>query len=200
MMITLSARHFWIAFFSVLCGCSPAMAIDPACKSLLGAMEGLKNRPFHLYMTTEDKFSSATLARAAASIDMAGIKKSEEIWTGKDIFVLTKDKWIDMHTNFAAMGGDSGDDPDAKKARDAQRCTILADQIVDGQPVGVVQTHNPELGTDGKFWISKTSHLPIRSETTTDTGAMKRFMSSRYTYDNVQAPSHAVSLSDTVRK
>jgi hypothetical protein len=161
-------------------------------------MQTLRSKPFHLFMTTEDKFSSATLARAAASIDVAGVKKSEEIWTGTDIYVLHKDQWIDMHTNFADMSNDN--DPDAKKARDAQRCTVLTDEIVDGQPTVVIQTSNPELGTDGKIWISKASHLPVRSETTTDVGAMKSFMSGRYTYDKVQAPAHAVSMSDMIKK
>lgn len=192
-------RRFLIAFGFLLCACTPAMAIDPACQPLLSVMSSLKNKPFHLYMTTENKFAGV-LAHAAASIHADGVKKAEEIWTGKDVFVQDGDKWIDMHTNFAALSDQGGDDPDAKKARDAERCTMLADEIVDGQPAAVVQTHNPELGIDAKFWISKTSHLLIRSETTTDVGAMKSFSSARYAYGNVQPPAHAVSMSDLTKR
>lgn len=149
-------------------------------------------------MTTEHKYSSATLARAAASINLAGVKKSEEIWTGKDVFVLSDGNWIDMHTSFAAMSND--DDPDAQKERAAQRCTILADDVVDGQPATVIQARSPEEGTGGKFWISKAGHLIVRMETVTDAGAMQSLMSGRYAYDNVQAPAHPVSMADLVRK
>ncbi len=198
MTVLTPSRGVCSAIVLLLVTSTSALAVDPACTPLLGAMQALRSKPFHLFMATENKYSSPAFARAAASIDLAGVKKSEEIWTGTDIYVLSANRWLDMHTNLAAMRQDN--DPDTKKARDAERCNILPDEIVDGQPTAVVQTHNPELGTDGKFWISKTSHLPVRSETTTDTGPMKSFMSGRYTYDHVQAPAHAVSLSDVNRE
>ena len=198
-MIALAqSRGAYLAIMLLLITSTPALASDTNCNALLAAMQALRNKPFHLFMTTEHKYSSATLARAAASIDLVGAKKSEEIWTGKDVFVLSDGHWIDMHTNLAAMSND--DDPDTQKARAAERCTILADDTVDGQPTTVIQTQNPDDGTGGKFWILKPSHLIVRMETVTDAGAMKSFMTGRYAYGNVQVPAHAVSMSDIIKK
>lgn len=198
MTVLAPSRGACSAIVLLLAASTPALAADPTCNALLAATQALRNKPFHLFMTTEHKYSSETLARAAASIDLAGTKKSEEIWTGKDIFVLSDGHWIDMHTNLAAMSND--DDADTQKARAAERCTILTDEVVDGQPTTVIQAQNPEDGTGGKFWILKASHLIARMETITDAGAMKSFMTGRYAYENVQAPAHAVSMSDFIKK
>ncbi len=46
---------------------------------------------------------------------MGGTKQSEEISTGKNVYLLTGGKWIDMQTSFAAMQ-DKESDPETKEA------------------------------------------------------------------------------------
>ena len=153
-----------------------------------------------MYTTSDNKFGSPTFDKAAASIGVAGVKKSEEIWTGKDVYVLNKGRWIDMHTNFAEMNNGREDDPDAKKAHEAERCETLPDETVFGQSAAVYQIHDPVLGNDTKIWVSKSNHLPIKSESTTHTGQATFFASSRYDYDNVQAPANSISMPDILRR
>jgi hypothetical protein len=199
-------RHavFGRACFAIVLGAgvfavTPALAMDPVCQSLLTWQGGLKNKPFHMYMTSEDRFDPK-LAKAAASIGMAGVKKSEEIWTGKDIYVLNEGTWIDMRTSFADMMNDAEkNDPDIRKVREAERCQALPDEVAFGQPATVYQTHNPQTGVSTKIWLSKATHLPLKSEITTDAGPMKSLTSSRYEYGSVQAPANAVSMADMMK-
>lgn len=192
-------RIWSVLTFGLICS-MPALAMDPACQAPWAAEAGLKNKPFHMYMTSEDKYASANLSKAAATIGAAGVKTSEEIWTGKDAYVLTRGKWIDMKTSFAEMSQDDKDDPDIKKAREAERCRTLPDEAAFGQPTTVYQMHNPELGVDTKIWVSKNSHLPIKSEITTHVGPMTSFKSARYDYGNVQAPANPISMQDMVKR
>jgi hypothetical protein len=198
--IILSRNSFWIALSSALCFAMPVLAMDPTCQSMLAVQSSLKNKAFHIYMTTENKYASATFSKAAASIGLAGVKKSEEIWTGKDVYVLNRGKWIDMHTSFAEMSGTDQDDPDVKKVREAVQCKTLPDVTAFGQAATVYQQHNPEAGGDTKIWVSKGSHLPIKFETTTTAGPMRSFTSARYDYANVQAPANTISMSDMMKK
>ncbi|HEY2445173.1 MAG TPA: hypothetical protein VGI20_05480 [Rhizomicrobium sp.] len=191
---------FWIALAAGLCAVAPALALDPACQAPFSVQMSLRSKPFHVYMTSEDKFSSGTLSKAAAGMGMAGVKQSEEIWTGKDIYVLHNGKWIDMQTSFTEMNKDDTNDPDIKKARDAERCVALPDETVFGQNAAVYRIHNPELGADTKIWVSKTSHLPLKSEITTSTGPMTSFATSRYEYTNTQAPANSISMRDMIKR
>jgi len=104
-----------------------------------------------------------------------------------------------MQTSFMQMTSHDDDDPDVKKARDAEQCKALADETVAGQPASVYQTHNPESGVDTKIWFSKSTRLPIKSEMTTDVGAMKSFTVSRYEYTNTQAPANAMTMRDMMK-
>jgi hypothetical protein len=151
-------------------------------------------------MTTEHKYTSANFSKAAASIGLAGVKKSEEIWAGKDVYVLNRGKWIDMHTSFTEMSNTDRNDPDVKKSREAEQCKTLPDETAFGQPATVYRTRNPETGGDTKIWVSKSSHLPIKAETTTTVGPMTSFTSMRYDYGNVRAPANAISMSDMMKK
>lgn len=182
---------------------APALAMDSLCQSLLSQKSILMKKPFHLYMTSEQKFTSANLAEAANSLGMAGVKVSEEIWTGKDVYVQTDGKWIDMQTSYAQMAkntADAANDPDIKKMRDAEKCSQLPDAVAFGQPAAVYQTSNSESGITNKIWISKSSHLPLKSEMHNDSGAMKEFTSSRYEYTNTQAPAGAISMKQMMQR
>ena len=182
---------------------APALAMDSLCQSLLSQKSILMKKPFHLYMTSEQKFTSANLAKAANSLGMAGVNVSEEIWTGKDVYVQTDGKWIDMQTSYAQMAkntADAANDPDIKKMRDAEKCSQLPDAVAFGQPAAVYQTSNSESGITNKIWISKSSHLPLKSEMHNDSGAMKEFTSSRYEYTNTQAPAGAISMKQMMQR
>lgn len=128
---------------------------------------------------------------------MGGTKKSEEISTGKAVYVRHGNQWIDMQASFAGMmeHGDPND-PDVKKMREANRCKALPDETVAGPPAAVYQQHNPVLGIDTKIWISKSTHLPLKSEVTNKAAgpAMTSLTISTYDYKNVRAPTGAISM------
>lgn len=180
----------------VLSAPAPALALDPGCQALVQSQRTMANTPVHIFMT-ETRTWSKNLSGAAAGMGMGGTKKSEEISTGKAVYVMHDGRWIDMGASFAGMmeHGDPND-PDVKKMREANRCKALSDETVAGQPAAVYQEHNPELGIDTKIWISKSTHLPLKSEITNKAGgsAMTSVTVSTYGYDNVRAPTGAISM------
>jgi outer membrane lipoprotein-sorting protein len=178
---------------------TPALAVDPVCKQLMNATQALRTMPFHVYMTETQTFSNQTMAKAAGQIGMGGTKQSEEISTGKAIYVMTGGKWIDMETSFAAMQEDKDSDPDSKTALEDSKCTSLPDEAMYGQPARVFLQNTPSLGIETKLWISKTTNLPLRVDMTNDQGAMKMLTVSRYEYGGVQAPAHAITMKDMVK-
>jgi len=179
---------------------APALAMDPVCQSLLSQKSILMKKPFHLYMTSEQKFTSVSLAKASNSLGLAGVKQSEEIWTGKDVYVETDGKWVDMQTSYAQMTKDAADDLDIKKMRAAEKCSQLPDEVAFGEAASVYQTSNSESGITNKIWISKSSRLPLKSEMRNDSGPMKEFTSSRYEYANAQAPVGAISMKQMMQQ
>ncbi|HLY06576.1 MAG TPA: hypothetical protein VKR31_12595 [Rhizomicrobium sp.] len=180
---------------------TPALALDPACQSLMQSQRSMANIPVHITLTETETWSNR-LSKAAASMGVEGTKKSEEISTGKDVYVMHDGKWIDMQTSFAGMAspGDLDNDPDIKKAREAERCTVLPDETVAGQTAAVYQAHNRQSGIDTKIWISKSTHLPLKSVITNRAGgpAMSSFTVSTYDYSNVRAPVGAISMKQMV--
>jgi len=174
---------------------TPALAMDPVCQSLMQSQRNMANTPVHITIIETETWSK-NLSRAAASIGMGGTKKSEEISTGKGVYVMHGGKWIDMQTSFAAMAkmGDPND-PDIKKAREAKRCEALSDETVAGRAAAVYREHNPS-GIGTKIWISKRTHLPLKSEITNKAAgtAMTSFTVETYDYKNVQAPVSAISM------
>jgi len=172
---------------------TPALAIDPACQPLIQSQRRMANTPVHIFMT-ENRTWSKTLSKVAAGMGMGGANKSEEISTGKAVYVLHDGKWIDMGASFAEAHADPND-PEIKKAQEAKRCQALPDETVAGQPAIVYREHNPS-GIDTKIWISKSAHLPLKSEITNKAGgsAMTSFTVSTYDYNNVHAPTGAISM------
>ena len=178
---------------------TPALAVDSVCNHLIAATQVLRTVPFHIYMTETQNFTSPTMAKSAAQIGMGGTKQSEEISTGKNIYVMTGGKWIDMQTSFAAMEQDKDSDPDTKKALEESTCKALPDEAMYGQQASVYLQSMPTLGVETKLWISKATNLPVRMDMTNDQGAMKMLTVSRYEYTGVQAPAHAITMKDMVK-
>jgi hypothetical protein len=177
----------------------PALAMDPVCQALMQSQKSMANTPVHISVT-ETRTWSKNLSRAAAGMGIGGTKKSEEISTGKDIYVMHGGKWIDMQASFAGMAklGDPND-PDIKKAREAERCQALPGDAVAGQAAAVYRMHNPS-GIDTEIWISKSTHLPLKSEITDKAAgsAMSSFTVSTYDYNNVRAPTGAITMKQMV--
>jgi hypothetical protein len=179
---------------------TPALAMDPACQPLIQSQRSMASTPVHIFMT-ETRTWSKNLSEAAAGMGMGRPKKSEEISTGKGVYVLRDGKWIDMGASFAGAHGDPHD-PEIRKAQEGKRCTALPDEAVAGQAAAVYQERNPVLGIDTKIWISKTTHLPLKSEITNKAGgtAMTSFIISTYDYRNVRAPTGAISMQEMIKE
>jgi len=178
---------------------TPALAMDPVCNQLIAATKALRTTPVHIYLTETQSFTNANMAKAAGTIGMGGTKQSEEISTGKNVYVMSGGKWIDMQTSFAAMQQDRDDDPDTKNALEESKCKVLPDETMYGQPANVYLQSNPGLGFETKLWISKTTNLPVRTDLLNDQGVMKMLTVSRYEYTGVQAPAHAITMKEIVK-
>jgi hypothetical protein len=178
---------------------TPAQAADPVCNQLMAATQVLKTTPFHMYMTETQIFTNPTMAKAAGQIGMGGTKQSEEISTGKNIYVLSRGSWIDMQNSFAAIEQDKDSDPETKQAMEESKCNVLPDQAMYGQPARVYLRSTPALGSEMKLWISKATNLPIRTDITHVEGPMKTVTVSRYEYSGVHAPEHAMTMKETVQ-
>jgi hypothetical protein len=189
----------WPALACCTAAIAPAHAMDPVCNQVKAATQALKTMPFHAHITETQSFPNPTMAKAAGQIGMGGSKQSEEISTGKNIYVMSGGKWIDMQTSFAAMEQDKDSDPDAKKFLEESKCKALPDEAMDGQQASVYLQSIPGLGIETKLWISKTTNLPVRLDMTNDQGAMKMLTVSRYEYGDVQAPAHTTTMKDMVK-
>lgn len=183
-----------IALYAAATTSAPAM--DSVCNQLKASTRALRTVPFHAYMTETQSFSNSTMAKAAGQIGMGGTRQSEEISTGKNIYVLTGGKWIDMQTNFAAMEQDKDTDPDTKKAMEGSECKALPDEAMYGEQTSVYFQNVPALGIKTKLWISKATNRPVRTDTTNDAGSMKMMTVSRYEYSGVQAPAHPMTMQE----
>ena len=68
--------------------------------------------------------------------------------------------------------------------------TALPDDVVDGKPVAVYQTHyeQKDLGaSDAKIWIAKATGLPLRTDVSRQADE-KVSVVTRFDYDNIKAP------------
>jgi hypothetical protein len=196
-----TCRAFGAALILVFCAAAmtPAFAVDPVCDQVKAASQALTTKPFHLYMTETQSFANSTLEKAAGQIGMGGTKQSEEISTGKSLYVLTRGKWIDVQTSFAAMQQDKDSDPDTRKALETRKCQALADETMYGQASRVYLQSTPALGIETKLWVSKTTGLPVRADITNNQGSMKMVTVTRYEYSGVQAPANAMTMKDMVK-
>lgn len=196
-----SCRAFgaWLTLAFCTAALTPALAMDPVCNQLNAAAQMLRTKPFHMYMTETQSFSNPNMAKAAGQIGMGGTRQSEEISTGTNIYVMTRGRWVDMQTSFAAMEQDKDSDPDTKKAMEDSKCKALPDETMYGQPTSVYLKSTPALGMETKLWISKITHLPVRTDITSNQGAMKQVTVARYEYSGAQAPANAQTMKDMVK-
>ncbi|HWG71520.1 MAG TPA: hypothetical protein VN692_19050 [Steroidobacteraceae bacterium] len=178
---------------------TPALAMDPVCNKLMAATQALTTKPFHMYTTKTRSFANPNMAKVAGQMGMGDTTQSEEVSTGKNIYVLTRGKWIDMQTSFAAMQQDKDSDPDTKKAMEQSKCKALPDETMYGQAAVVYLQSNPTLGIETKLWISKTTNLPVRTDITNKQGLMTQVSVARYEYSGVQAPANAMTMKDMVK-
>jgi hypothetical protein len=78
------------------------------------------------------------------------------------------------------------------KSAKVYTCRRLPDEVLDGASVAVYAAHSetPDVGkTDAKVWLSKTTGLPVRTESDIDAGAgTGQHLSVRYDYANIKAP------------
>ncbi len=200
-MKKLSRRTLGASLAIVVCTATvtPALAVDPVCNRVIAATQALRTKPFHVFMTETQNITNPIMAKTAGQIGMGGTKQSEEISTGKNIYVMTRGKWIDMQTSFAAMEQDKDSDPDTKKALEESRCTALPDEAMYGQQASVYLQSTPALGIEAKLWISKATNLPVRMDITNNQGPMKMLTVSRYEYTGVQAPANTMTMKDMVK-
>jgi hypothetical protein len=194
-------RALGVSLTLALCAAAvtPAFAIDPVCKQINAASQVLRTKPFHLYLTETQSFPNQTLAQAAGQIGVGGTKQSQEISTGKSIYVMSRGKWIDMQTSFASTEQDKDSDPRSVKAMETSKCQALPDETMYGQASRVYLQSTPALGTETKLWISKTTGLPVRADITHNEAAMKMVTVTRYEYTGVQAPANAMTMKDMVK-
>lgn len=196
-----SSRAFSASLTLAFCtpAVTAALPLDPVCNQINAATQMLTTKPFHMYMTETQSFANPNMAKAAGQIGMGGTKQSEEISTGKNIYVMSDGKWIDMQTSFAAMQQDKDSDPDTKKAMEESTCKALPDETMYGQATSVYLQSTPALGFETKLWISKITHLPVRTDITNDQGAMKQVTVARYEYTGAQAPADAKTMKEMLK-
>lgn len=200
----MKTMRFWVygalaTLASFAAGMNAALAADSVCNELKASTLVLRTLPFHIYMTETQTFANSTLAKAGGQIGMGGTKQSEEISTGKSIYVLTDGKWVDMQTSLAAMEKDKDTDPDTVKEMEESKCKALPDEVMYGQQARVYFRSSPALGIETKLWVSKSTNRPVRTDTTNDSGAMKILTVSRYEYGDVRAPVGAVTMAEMVK-
>ena len=110
------------------------------------------------------------------------------ITTGGAIYITMKGKWKKSPLSAAAMRAQ--EDENWKTAKNVS-CKYLRDESVNGQSAAVYKTHQDDetIKEDGQVWVSKSKGLPLRQEEDVDLGqGDKRHHSTRYEYNNVQAP------------
>ena len=114
----------------------PALAMDPACQPLIQSQLRMANTPVHIFMTETRTWSKA-LSGVAAGMGMGGAKASEEISTGKALYVMNGGKWIDMGAGLPECSATrtipkSG----RRKKRSAARCSPGDRRLPGAQSIG----------------------------------------------------------------
>jgi hypothetical protein len=140
------------------------LAEDSSCKAVLAAQRQQLSVPVHGH-------STMTLIPGKP-------EPSEEIYTGKTIYVLQAGKWTVSPITLAEMAEQLEDD--IKHAK--MSCRLVRDETIDG--VSATLYSVPEeisgLVSDSQWWISKATGLPVMLKMAT--------IESHYSYTNVVAP------------
>jgi hypothetical protein len=139
-------------------------AEDSSCKAVLAAQRQQLSVPVHGH-------STMTLVPGKP-------EPSEEIYTGKAIYVLQAGKWTVSPITSAEMAQELEDN--IKNAK--MSCRSVRDETIDGVSTTLYSVHEELNGlvSDSQFWISKATGLPVMLKMAT--------MESHYSYTNVAAP------------
>jgi hypothetical protein len=163
--------------------CSAAFFISPAaraqgdCKPVHDAIDKMSTVSSHAYETESNPARTGT-----------GVTNHEVIRTGGTVYVLMNGKWKKSPMSSADMRAQ--EEENWKNAKNVS-CKHLRDESVKGESAAVYSTHNENEDSkeDGQVWVSKSKGLPLREEQDVDLGSGdKQHMSTRYEYNNVQAP------------
>lgn len=143
-------------------------AADASCKPVMDAMTKATKTPYH---------ETAT----------AGGKSFEKIYTTTALYVGSHGHWVKMPASPQTL-------IDAMRESGATitECKSLRTETVDGQAATVYAARErlTSTGEDdrGQYWIANASGLPLKSESDSQNAGHTSHVSTRFTYDNVQAP------------
>jgi hypothetical protein len=170
-MKTTRARHLCIlvgcAFGHLLIGAGP-LAAQGDCKLVLDAMTKVMDTPTHAYVT----------------MDMGGKPQTlESIYSGGKVYAKYEGKW-----SLGSTTQQVKELTENNRKNNKMTCRHLNDEPVNGEITAVYSVHevSPKATTDSKTWISKSTGLPLRSDSDMDGG--KSHISMRYEYGNVKPP------------
>jgi len=151
-----------LALFSVT-----GFASDVGCKAVFEATLRQMQTPYHSYTTM-------------MLVPGAKPRLSEQINTGKILYLLTNGKWAVARITPEAMR-----EQETENIKDSNAvCSVVRDEPVDGVNATLYKVHEERAGSasDSQVWISKANGLPLRMKM--DEPAVD----SRYSYSNVVAP------------
>ena len=159
-------------------GASPG--VDSSCRAALDAGDKLFTTPYHAFMTESGEGDGNEKPL-----------RNESIFAGGVLYILDDGKWHPSGMSKEVMKAIE------RRNRDNARnmsCHYLHDETVEGETAALYSTHQETVHgkIDSQTWISKSRGLILRQEIDIETGRPngKSHMSSRYDYDNVQAPKH----------
>jgi hypothetical protein len=151
-----------LALFSVT-----GVAADAGCKAVFDATLRQLQTPYHSHTTM-------TL--------VPGQKPhlSEQINTGKVLYLLTNGKWTVSKLSPQAMREQETDN--IKNSRTA--CSVVREEPVDGVSATLYRVHEERDGaaSDSQIWISKANGLPLRVQ------SEEPAFDTHYSYSDVAAP------------
>ena len=152
--------------------------VNSACQAALDAGDKLFTTPYHAFMTESGEGEANGKPTS-----------NESIFTGDVLYILVDGKWRPSGMSKEVMKAME------RRNRDNARnmaCHYVRDEAVKGETAALYSTHQETVHgkIDSQTWISKSRGLILRQEIDIDTGRPngKSHMSSRYEYDNVQAP------------
>ena len=110
---------------SCTAGMNAVLAADSVCNELKASTLVLRTLPFHIYMTGNTEFCELDPGEGGRSDRHGRYQAVGGDLTGKNIYVLTDGKWVDMQTSLAAMEKDKDTDPDTVKEMEESKCKAL---------------------------------------------------------------------------
>jgi len=140
------------------------LAQDSSCKTVLAAQLHQLSVPYHAH-------STVTLVPGKS-------EPSEEISTGKALYILQVGKWTVSPITAAEMLQQQQDN--IKNAKMA--CRAVRDETVDGVSATLYSVHTEinDIASDAQIWISKSTGLPVLLKMDA--------IESHYVYADVVAP------------